>query len=978
MTVGLAALACLACIDDRGAASDASTQPSDADTDGDGDGDGDPGDGDGVGDDAGEPTEALGTIAVASPPFPTLEHISAVWEIRRRRCRARHDQLGALIVKLQRGSVGDIVWHNSVIPGITGPPAPTLRMGRGRGGVLAHGGAAGNLRPVPRERHADDLSPAVGQLFAGRYQIEALLGRGGMGSVFRADDRAVGETVALKTLDTCTDDQNAIERFRGEVRLARRVTHRNAARTYDLGEHHGLRFLTMEYVQGQSLRAWLVRRPRPLETIEIALQLAAGLAAAHDAGVIHRDLKPRNIMIETSGRAVITDFGIARMHEGPGRDQTGALLGTPAYMAPEQVEAKPVDARTDEYALALIVVEMLTGALPFSGSDPAAVALARLDGPVPDLAVTGLIPAPLLEPLTRALSRDPEARWPSVTAFARALEQAREQIADETLDGDPEDWDPRRPADSHPTVGSASASAPADDSHVQAVDTSSPTMLGELLSSLMSTTTDRTGLRLPTPSPTSAPEQAARALAVLPFRYRGPADSEFVADALLDELIDLLSMTRGLKVSGSGATARLAGAGDRDPRSLGAELGVDVVVDGSIQLAGKRLRIAARLLDVDTGFQLWSERFDGLLEDVFELQDKLGKRIAEALRVELQIIEHRGGADADAIERYLRARQAKSKWELGGPDGAVTHYRAVLDRAPEFKPAIAGLAIACMRAWFMPKDEDDADASVDWASVAKIAVERAMAEAPQFAETRIAAASWSVQGGYYREAAEHLREALRIAPTCALAHEYLGRLQTEAAHPERGIAHLELALELDPALDWCLADLARHRALRGDYDGYDRLMVQLLARTVRHHASAHLMQMRVGAWRRDTTMIREALRELESCNPSEGTRSIMTYGPPLLEPYDPVALDQQHELMLTVIHNGRMRTLMHQLFAEQAAFHHDHERTLSSLEAAAQLVLVDLDWLDNCPLFVDVRQDPRFAALRAVVRGRCEQIWAVG
>ncbi|PRQ02552.1 Serine/threonine-protein kinase PknL [Enhygromyxa salina] len=834
---------------------------------------------------------------------------------------------------------------------------------------------------------SDGATPAVGKLFADRYEIEALLGRGGMGSVYRALDREVGEVVALKTLDIYAADDKAVERFRREVRLARRVTHRNTARTYDLGEHGGLRFLTMEYVEGHSLRAWLARRPRPLAAVEVTLQVAAGLQAAHEAGVIHRDLKPSNIMIEASGRVVITDFGIARTSEAEGQSQTGGVLGTPAYMAPEQVEGKPVDPRTDVYALALILVEMLTGKLPFSGGNVFAVAMARLNPELPELRASGRIPEPLIGPIERALCRDPEGRFRSAAAFARALERVRELLGDQTLAGaelggwqDADDWAPASdPAETLASLaesgvgelgGGDAAEAPTQ--HSIAED--SP--LRSSSATQLTATSERTGLRLPMPTTSAGPRTGARALAVLPFRYRGPADSDFIADALLDELTDVLSMTRGLKVTSSGATARLTSAGDRDPRSLGTELGVELVVDGTIQLAGERLRIAARMLDVDSGFQLWNERFDGQLEDVFELQDKMGKRIAEALRVELEIFEHRELADVEAIESYLRARQAKIKWRLRGPDGAVTHYRAVLERAPGFKPAMAGLALACMRAWFMPEDERDAD--IDWAGVAKAAVEHAMAEAPNFAETQIAAASWAVQGGFYREAAAHLREALRIAPTSALAHEYLGRLQTEAAHPELGISHLELALSLDPGLHWCLADLARYKALRGDYDGYTELMDQLLTQTERHHATAQLMQMRVGAWRRDAARVREALAQLDPDSSDEGARTIRQYGPPLLGPYDPEALEQEHAMMLSVVKNGRLRTFMHQLFAEQAAFHGDRERAVAHLHEAGQLVLVDLDWLDNCPLFDDLRHDPRFVTLRAKVRARCEQIWAAG
>jgi serine/threonine protein kinase/TolB-like protein len=847
-----------------------------------------------------------------------------------------------------------------------------------------------NVRPVTSDPNAEltmpdgPAPPKVGKLFAGRYEIQALLGRGGMGSVYRAYDRAVDDLVALKTLDVQDDDELAVERFRREVRLARRVTHRNAARTFDLGEHGSVRYLTMEHVDGQSLRAWLAKRPTAISAIDIALQVAAGLAAAHEAGVIHRDLKPSNIMLENAAgegpvRVVITDFGIARMSED-GRGQTGGLIGTPAYMAPEQVEGKPLDGRADLYALALMLAEMLSGKLPFAGDNAFALAMARLRVEVPDLSAGHPIPAPLLAVLERALQRDPQRRFPNAIAFAQALAQARERLLEEPMIGESsESGESSEVVESpllaaHPTQTTVPRSE-TDEPGIHPVAPVTPTPPVFATRTLTETTTDRTGLRVPAATVTPSPRVVGKALAVLPFRYRGPAESEFVADALLDELTDLLSMTRGLKVSSSGATAKLTRDGDRDPRTLGRTLGVDVVVDGSIQLSGQRLRIAARLLDVDSGFQLWNERFDGQLADVFDLQDKLGKRVAEALRVELEIIEHRELADVEAIESYLRARHAKVRWHLQGPQGAIAHYRAVLERAPGFKPAIAGLAIACMRAWFSPEQEDE---HVDWQATAKAAVEHAMAEAPEFAETRIAAASWAVQGGFYRDAGEHLREALRIAPTCALAHEYLGRLQLEAAHPDRGVAHVELAYELDPGLDWCLADLARHKALRGDYDGFDQLMRQLLEKSEQHRASALLMNMRIGAWRRDLTRIRTAYEQLSNEASDESTRAILSYGTVLLQPFDREKLERHHAKSLASIQNGRFHTLMLQLFAEQTAFHGDYEWALIYLRDAVQLVLVDLDWLDHCPLFDPLRRDPRFIELRGKIRARCEQIWALG
>jgi serine/threonine-protein kinase len=660
------------------------------------------------------------------------------------------------------------------------------------------------------QTEGDDLTLAVrtgitvGELFAGRYEIEQLLGRGGMGSVYRVRDREVAEVIALKLLDAHAATPEAIERFRREVRLARRVTHRNAARTYDLGEHHNRRFLTMEYVEGESLRSFISRaRPSSARAIAFALQMAEGLAAAHEAGVIHRDLKPANVLVERGGRVVLTDFGIARALQGTDATlQTGGLLGTPAYMAPEQVAGERIGGPADLYALGLILYEMLTGRLPFSGGSPMAVALARLHQPLPDFAGVPDLPAALVEVLERSLARDVAARFQSAGEMAEVL------------------------ADVATTLGALGSELSGPDGTLglptNALASQSANSLVVTRARSSSSSSSSSSSTTSTPSP-----QAGRALAVLPFRFRGPASDSYVAETLSDELIDVLSTMRGLRVSGSGATARFADAGDRDPRTIGAELGVDVIVDGTVQMSDKRVRISARLLDVESGFQLWSERYDGALEDVFDLQDKMGRRIAEALRLKLEDIAHRGEAPAEVIEAYLRARQLARTWEWTGPQGAIAHYERCLAIAPAFKPALAGYAIACLRAWFRPAFDPE---EPDWEALSAAAVAAAIAGASELAETQLAAAIHAVQYGRYGEAADALGQALRIAPTYAAAHDYLGRLQVEAGRPEQGIAHLELALELDPELHLALGDICRHRALRGDLESLDQLMARYVER----------------------------------------------------------------------------------------------------------------------------------------------------
>jgi serine/threonine protein kinase/tetratricopeptide (TPR) repeat protein len=793
----------------------------------------------------------------------------------------------------------------------------------------------------------------IGDRFADRYKIEAVLGRGGMGTVYRAFDDAVGETVALKTLDHyASADAGQVERFKREVRLARRVTHQNVARTYDLGAFEGRHFLTMEFIDGRSLRGWIVDGLSVAAALDVAIQMAAGLSAAHQAGIVHRDLKPGNVMIDVNRRAVITDFGIARMAHEQTAGHTGGLLGTPAYMAPEQVEGRPADARTDLYALGLILIEMLSGERAFSGDNPFSLAMARLRVDVPDLRALPKVPELLLDTIERAVQREPDKRFASVAEFATGLVAARQELGEETAV-----WSSGR--DTEEGAVTLDPNRTHTSIHGLAAPTRSGTFVGP-----------STGPNMGTNTGSATTANKLRALAILPFRYHGPSDSEYVAEALLDELTDLLAMTRGLRVSGSGVTSRFTSVGNRDPRAIGQELGVEVVVDGTVQLAGARLRVAARLFDVNGGFQLWNERFDGTLADVFELQDKLAKRIAEALRVKLEVLDYAALTDAEAVESYMRARRGQAKWRLRGSEGAIHHFRKVLERVPSFRPAIAGLAVACMRAWFVPVAGDP----VNRAAEAEAAVERALAEAPEFPETQTAAATWAMHLGDYAAAVEHLRTALRVAPTCAVAHEYLGRLQMEIGRVDRAVTHLELAAELDPAYRWSLAEIARSLVMHGDVQGYREIIERLQKDDDGHRPTILLVEVRVGAWLDDRAMINAALDRVASALDIEGIRPVYNFGRRLLEPYDPalVAADLAQSLALT--EHRRTRTLLHQLAAEQAAFHGDLEGALAWLREAADIVLVDLDWLDHCPLFQRLRSDPRFVALRAEVKRRGEPI----
>ena len=268
--------------------------------------------------------------------------------------------------------------------------------------------------------------PQIGSLFAGRYEIQSLIGKGGMGLVYKALDRDLDDLVAIKTLrsEALSADPTLLDRFKQEIRLARRITHPNILRTHDLGEFGGLRFLSMEFVKGITLKQLLDQDqllPTPV-ALRIAKQVCAGLAAAHEVGVIHRDIKPQNILIEPTGGLKIMDFGIARLTEDRGMTATGTVVGTPDYMSPEQARGSALDFRSDIYSTGVVLYEVFTGSLPFEGDTPLAVVLKHVQEkpPAPQSKNPRIDPR-IASIVLRCLQKDPAGRYQTVNELYEAL-----------------------------------------------------------------------------------------------------------------------------------------------------------------------------------------------------------------------------------------------------------------------------------------------------------------------------------------------------------------------------------------------------------------------------------------------------------------------------------------------------------------------------------------------------------------------------
>lgn len=752
----------------------------------------------------------------------------------------------------------------------------------------------------------------VGELLAGRYMLRELLVSGPRGRGFRARDLDVDDTVVVFVLDAASSEAE-VEQLREQVRVARRLTHRNIARMFDIGEHGGRRFVTLEYIDGQRVRTWVRGQgdqtradtggtaPGLAARLDIAAQLADALAAAHAQGIVHGSVAPEQVMVDRRGRAVLGNFGVAGFEMAETLVPVDGHAGPNSAdcLAPEQVLGHAATSASDVYALGLLVYELVVGQPRYVGNSPVAIASARLDDTLGDLLDPRTrdprIPAALAAVLVRVLARAPEQR-PDAATLARELRTIVQQA--------------------------------------------------------------------------QAPARVHDSLAVLPFRYRGPQDSAYLATVLTDELVDLLAQTRGLRVLGAGVAARQTALGERDPKQLGRELGVDVIVDGTLVRSGERLRISARMLEAADGFQLWHERFEGSVVDVFELQDKLAKRIAEALRCELGIIAQREQLDAETLEHYLRGRHAHLRWNLQGPGGALAHYHAVLERAPQFKPALAHLALANVLAWFQIEPERGRD----WGAEVERSVTQALKLAPELAETQLAAGNFAAIRDDHQTAAQRIWEALRIAPTFAMAHELLGRLLLESGRSEAGIEHLELAVELDHTRAYCLADIARHHALHGGFEPFQGCVARLLALVDHHRPSIGMLLMRVGAWTRDRDMIETGLAHVIDDGPrSAPLRRFgeLLLGPPSQDPEAVVAWVRN----FGVGTSPRRQTLVEQLLAEEAAYRGRHDVALAHIGRAAELVLIDLEWIDHCPLFEPLRGRAEYAAARGRVWTRCEQLW---
>jgi len=617
-----------------------------------------------------------------------------------------------------------------------------------------------------------DLQERLQRAVADRYRVEREIGRGGMATVFMAQDPKHGRPVAIKVLHPHLAAALGSERFLREIQIAARLQHSHIVPLYDSGQGEGLLYYVMPYIEGESLRQRLQRETQlPLDdALQIGRAVAAALDYAHRHNVVHRDIKPENVMLH-EGAAMVTDFGIAKAVTAAASDnltQTGTAVGTPAYMSPEQAGGEAeLDGRSDIYSLGCVVYEMLAGRTPFTGPTAQSIIAQCFAEPVPPLrSLRDAVPDGAERAVLRALAKVPGDRFATAAQFAQAM-------------------------------GSVGASTP------------------------------------PGAMP-AAQGGGAKSIAVLPFVDMSPQrDQEYFCEGIAEELINALTKIGELRIASRTSAFAFRGK-DVSIRRIGEELAVAAVLEGSVRKAGNRLRVTAQLVNVADGYHLWSERYDRDLEDVFAIQDEIAGNIVKALRVmltdqEKRALERPATENVQAYEFYLRGRQYYHQWRKKSIEYARRMFERAIALDPQFARAYAGIADCCS---FLAKYWDSSKVILEGAESYS---RKALELAPDLAEAHVSRGLALSYGKRYDEAEREFETALRLDPKLFEAHYLYGRARFEQGKNAEAAQLFEEASRLRPddyqapVFRWqALVALGR----KADAEGCHRQALQVLERHV--------------------------------------------------------------------------------------------------------------------------------------------------